>query len=112
MKIKTTLLTAILATLFLAVAFTAAQAADQCASATITQTGVYSYSNNSRIVYATCDIADTWEGERMFYIPNGKYDDTMYAAALTALATGYKVDLTLSKFKEGSLIRGIVVMAE
>lgn len=112
MKIKTTLFTTILATLFLAVWITAAQAAEHCESATITRAGIYSYGKNYRTVYATCEIADTWEGERMFYIPNGKYDDTMYAAALTALATGYKVDLTLSKFREGSLIRGIVVMAE
>jgi hypothetical protein len=45
----------------------------------------------------------------MFFIPNGKDDDAMYAAALTALASGYKVDLTLSNFTKGSLVRIIIV---
>ena len=97
----------------LSLLFTAAfaQADEQCESATITKAGIYSYSNNSRTIYAICDDQAAWGSEQMFFIPKDKDDDAMYAAALTALASGYKADLTLSKFTEGSLVRAIIVIA-
>jgi hypothetical protein len=112
MKIKKNLLIGMTATLVLTFSAFAAHAGKdtyRCESATITKSGIYSYSKNTRALYAECDDQNAWEGERMFFIPNGKDEDTMYAAALTALASGYKVDLTLSKFKEGSLVRAIIV---
>jgi hypothetical protein len=94
---------------FLAITAHAAKDTYTCESATITKAGINAYSKNTRTIYAVCDVPSTWEGERLFFIPNGKDEDTMYAAALTALASGFKVDLTLSKFTEGSLVRAIIV---
>ena len=112
MKAKKGLLIGIIAALLITFSVIAAQAAEKyhCDSATITKAGIYSYSKNTRTIYAVCDQQNTWEEDRMFFIPRGNNEDAMYAAALTALASGYKVELSLSKFSVGSLVRTIIVV--
>lgn len=83
-----------------------------CESATITRAGIHSLSKKyPRIIYADCDSNSAWSGERMFFIHKRQANE-MYAAALTAIATGYKVELAMSDFSEGSLVHVIVISVE
>lgn len=96
----------------LALAVTSSYAAVHCASGTVTKTGIYSYSDNTRTVFLTCDTAiDNWDGtERQFFIPAGEDEDAMYAAVLTAKSTEKKVEYFLAKQTVNSLVRVIYIL--
>ena len=69
----------------------------KCTSATITKAGVYPYipATVSYIVYATCE--GTWADELKFFVSNADDADALYASALTAIASGNKVELVVNQ---------------
>ncbi|WPD21273.1 MAG: hypothetical protein Q3M24_18300 [Candidatus Electrothrix aestuarii] len=73
-----------------------ANAGTKCSNATITKAGVYPYlpATISYIVFATCE--GTWSGELKFFISNGDSADALYAAALTAIASGNGAELVVN----------------
>ncbi len=114
MKLNQKIVTGIIAAvslLLLSVASSYA-APKHCASGTVDKTGIYSWSNNSRTVFLTCDAAiDTWDGtSRQFFIPSGTDEDAMYAAALTAKSTNKKVEYYIARETVNSLVRVIYVL--
>jgi len=86
-------------------------AAVTCEDATITKTGVYPYlpATVSYAVYATCSDNTKWSGEVMFMVAKDDYADPLYAAALTAAATGNTATMIVSSAQEFSTVKMLSV---